>query len=235
MKSQDKNTLKGDHSEPFGLSRRTVLKGSLFAGAGLLAACSPAARQAALKPLTLQDYKSMYAAMPDEQFPLPAINLKLVDSKYLRRTVEYETDEKVGTLIVDTKNFYVYLVERYGLARRYGVGLGRAGFQWSGRAYVGRKAEWPIWVPPDEMIARKPSLERYSFDNGGMEPGLKNPLGARAIYIYQDRVDTLYRLHGTPDVRSIGHAVSSGCVRMINQDIIDLYERVNRRAPIVVI
>ncbi|WP_244574500.1 L,D-transpeptidase [Cohaesibacter sp. ES.047] len=227
--------MTADSKNGFDISRRTMLKGSALIGAGLLAGCGPAARKEALKPLTLQDYKSMYAAMPDEEFPLPAINLNLVDSKYLRRTVEYDTDEKVGTLIVDTKHFYVYLVERYGLARRYGVGLGRAGFEWAGRAYVGRKAEWPIWVPPEEMIARKPSLERYSFDNGGMDPGLKNPLGSRAIYIYQDRVDTLYRLHGTPDVRSIGRAVSSGCVRMMNQDIIDLYDRVKRRAPIVVI
>ena len=117
---------------------------------------------------------------------------------------------------------------------RYGVGLGRAGFEWSGRARVGWKQEWPKWTPPDEMIARQPELEKFSSENGGMPPALDNPLGARALYIFQGNTDTLYRLHGTQESWSIGKAVSSGCVRLLNQDIIDLYGRVPTNSPIIV-
>ncbi|PLW76027.1 L,D-transpeptidase [Cohaesibacter celericrescens] len=177
----------------------------------------------------------MYGAMPNERFPLPAINLKKIDSKFLRRQVDYRTDERVGTLVVDTKNFYLYLVEENGKAMRYGVGLGRAGFEWAGRAYVARKASWPKWTPPTEMIARQPELEKWSWKNGGMPGGLQNPLGARALYIYQDGRDTLYRLHGTAETWSIGKSVSSGCVRLLNQDIIDLHSRVPSQSPIVVL
>jgi lipoprotein-anchoring transpeptidase ErfK/SrfK len=139
-----------------------------------------------------------------------------------------------GTVIVDTQNFYLYLIEGNNRAMRYGVGLGRAGFEWSGRAKIRWKQAWPKWTPPDEMIERKPELEKYSSDNGGMPPGLDNPLGARALYIFQGDVDTLYRIHGTPEYWTIGKAVSSGCVRMINQDVIDIYERARTGVPILV-
>ena len=176
----------------------------------------------------------MYGPMPQERFPLPGINLKKVPAKYYRRQVNYPTSERVGTIIVDTKNFYLYLVQEGGKAMRYGVGLGRAGFEWAGRARVGWKQEWPKWTPPDEMIARQPELQKYSSDNGGMPPALDNPLGARALYIFQGNTDTLYRLHGTLESWSIGKAVSSGCVRLLNQDIIDLYSRVPTNSQIVV-
>ena len=117
---------------------------------------------------------------------------------------------------------------------RYGVGIGREGFAWDGRGVIQWKQAWPRWTPPDSMIARQPDLERYSARNGGMAPGLSNPLGARALYIFQNGQDTLYRLHGTREWRSIGKAVSSGCVRLMNQDVIDLYGRVKYHAPIVV-
>ena len=117
---------------------------------------------------------------------------------------------------------------------RYGVGIGRQGFSWSGRAIVQWKQKWPKWTPPGEMIARQPELERWSAENGGMPPGLDNPLGARALYIFQNGEDTLYRLHGSPEYQSIGKAVSSGCVRLLNQDICDLYDRVPTRTPILV-
>ncbi len=177
----------------------------------------------------------MYGPMSGEQFPLPGINLKNVASKYYRRQVDYPTNEAVGSIIVDTKNFYLYLVQEHGKAMRYGVGLGRAGFEWAGRARVGWKQEWPKWTPPDEMIARQPELQKYSAENGGMPPALDNPLGARALYIFQGKTDTLYRLHGTLEEWSIGKAVSSGCVRLLNQDIIDLYSRVPTHSPIVVV
>ena len=144
------------------------------------------------------------------------------------------TGERPGTIIVDTSSHFLYLVLGNGQAMRYGVGLGRAGFEWSGRANVQWKQKWPKWTPPAEMIARQPELEQYSVDNGGMPPGLDNPLGARALYIFQNGEDTLYRLHGSPEWSSIGKSVSSGCVRLMNQDIIDLYDRVPDKAPIVV-
>lgn len=179
-------------------------------------------------------FAANYSARPDEQFPLPAIDPEILAPKFRRARVSYDSGEKPGTLIVDTSEFYLYLIEPAGSAMRYGVGLGRAGFEWSGRARVAWKRPWPTWTPPDTMIAREPELEKWSVRNGGMPPGLKNPLGARALYIFEGKVDTLYRLHGTNEPQSIGKAVSSGCVRMINQDAIDLYDRVKSNAPILV-
>jgi len=121
-----------------------------------------------------------------------------------------------------------------GQAMRYGVGLGRAGFAWEGHGNIQYKRKWPTWTPPDEMITRQPELAQYSSTHGGMEPGLDNPLGARALYIFQNGQDTLFRIHGSPEWWSIGKSVSSGCVRMINQDVCDLYDRVAGRAPIIV-
>ncbi|PLX37328.1 MAG: L,D-transpeptidase [Hyphomicrobiales bacterium] len=177
----------------------------------------------------------MYRAMPDELFPLPAVDLRKVPERYYRAHVPDPTGEAPGTLYVDTANFYLYLVEENGMARRYGVGLGRAGFAWSGRARIAWKQKWPKWTPPDEMIERSPELEKYSVRNGGMPPGLGNPLGARALYIFEGRVDTLYRIHGTNEPGSIGRAVSSGCVRLLNQDVVDLYDRVRNGSSIVVV
>nr|WP_272210743.1 L,D-transpeptidase [Marinicella sp. W31]MDC2876653.1 L,D-transpeptidase [Marinicella sp. W31] len=138
-------------------------------------------------------------------------------------------------MVVDTPNRFLYLVEADGTAMRYGVGIGRSGFSWGGNGVIKWKQEWPKWFPPEEMIERDPKLEAYSNKNGGMEPGLMNPLGARALYIFENGKDTLYRVHGNPDWSSIGKAVSSGCIRMINQDVIDLYNRVNNLpTPIVV-
>ena len=114
---------------------------------------------------------------------------------------------------------------------RYGVGIGRDGFTWGGRGRIQYKRAWPRWTPPSEMIARQPELEKY---RNGMEPALDNPLGARAMYIFQNGQDTFYRLHGTQDAASIGKAVSSGCVRLINQDVIDLFNRVGPGATIIV-
>jgi lipoprotein-anchoring transpeptidase ErfK/SrfK len=114
------------------------------------------------------------------------------------------------------------------------VGIGREGFAWSGEGVIQWRQKWPKWTPPDEMVARQPELVKYSSKNGGMSPGLMNPLGARALYIFKDGQDTLYRLHGSPEWRSIGTAASSGCVRLMNQDIIDLYDRVPEKARVVV-
>jgi lipoprotein-anchoring transpeptidase ErfK/SrfK len=142
------------------------------------------------------------------------------------------TGERPGSIVVDTSQHFLYLTMEGGRAMRYGVGLGREGFAWTGHAKVQWKQKWPKWTPPAEMIAREPKLAKYSAANGGMEPGLMNPLGARALYIFQNGKDTLYRIHGSPEWWSIGKSVSSGCVRLMNQDVIDLYSRVQPGTPI---
>ncbi|TLP41883.1 L,D-transpeptidase [Cohaesibacter sp. CAU 1516] len=219
------------------VSRRKFLAGSYILLAGTLAGCSRNTKTNAElgSPALPSAFASMYGPLPNEQFPLPAINLDKIPERFLRREIAYQTNENVGTIIVDTKNYFLYLIQENGRAIRYGVGLGRAGFEWSGRAFVARKAVWPTWTPPEDMIARQPELEQWSWKNGGMPAGLDNPLGARALYIYQGSKDTLYRLHGTAEIWSIGKAVSSGCVRMLNQDIIDLHRRVPNQTPIVVL
>jgi lipoprotein-anchoring transpeptidase ErfK/SrfK len=148
-----------------------------------------------------------------------------IDPRLKRQVVEYRTKEAPGTIIVDTPNTYLYLVLGDGKAMRYGIGVGREGFTWSGTHPIVRKAEWPDWYPPQEMIARQPYLPRMTA--GG--PG--NPLGARAMYIG----GTVYRIHGTNNPATIGHEVSSGCIRLTNEDVIDLYERVKVGAKVVVL
>jgi lipoprotein-anchoring transpeptidase ErfK/SrfK len=176
----------------------------------------------------------MYGALTDNGFALPGIPAGELKPKHLRRLVVDPTGEAPGTIVVHLRERHLYLVQENGDALRYGVSIGKEGFSWSGRAVVDHVRKWPTWTPPSEMVARRPELEKY---RGGQPGGPKNPLGARALYIYKDGVDTLYRVHGTPEWRSIGKAASSGCVRMINQDVIDLYERVKGRGkvPIVVV
>ncbi|WP_460078913.1 L,D-transpeptidase [Roseibium sp. LAB1] len=177
------------------------------------------------------EYLQMYRAMPEEPYPIPAVDLSRINPVYYRQMVDYAAPEPAGTIIVDTPNRFLYLTMEGGKAMRYGVGIGRAGFAWGGRARIARKAVWPKWTPPEEMIERQPELEKYK---NGMPSGLDNPLGARALYIFEGNRDTLYRLHGTSETWSIGKAVSSGCVRLLQQDVIDLYNRVPDGTPIVV-
>ncbi len=216
------------------LARRSFLLG---AGALALTGCvstkapAPVATVAAPPPPT----PFMYTALPDEDFPIPEVNMKQLGQHLWRTEVDYPTTEKPGTLIVDTPARYLYHVLADGRATRYGIGVGRDGFAWSGRAHVAYKRRWPRWTPPDSMVERQPELEPYSIANGGMAPGLGNPLGARALYIHQGNRDTIYRIHGTPDAWSIGQAVSSGCIRLINQDIIHLHDNVREGSAIVVI
>ena len=179
-------------------------------------------------------YESMYGSVTNEQFPISAVNLRNVKPRYFRRQVANETGHPAGTIYIDTRRYYLYWTLSDKTALRYGVGLGRAGFSWSGTGVIQWKQKWPKWTPPDEMILRQPELEEFSAENGGMPPGIKNPLGARALYIFQDGEDTLYRVHGSQEASSIGRAVSSGCVRLLNQDVIDLYDRVPTGSKIVV-
>ncbi|MFN0264336.1 L,D-transpeptidase [Tepidamorphus sp. 3E244] len=158
-------------------------------------------------------------------------NYKL-PKQYRRQLVKYETKERPGTIVIDPSSKYLYLVMKDGEAMRYGVGVGREGFAWSGRANIRRKAEWPDWTPPAEMIKRRPDLAKY---RNGMPGGPENPLGARAMYLYKGGRDTLYRIHGTNEPWTIGQAMSSGCIRLVNDDIEDLYERVPMGTRVVVL
>jgi len=147
------------------------------------------------------------------------------DPKYEKQVVEYDGKESAGTVVVDTPNKFLYLVQGNGKAMRYGIGVGRPGFTWSGVKTISAKKEWPDWTPPSEMIARRPDLPRH------MEGGPQNPLGARAMYLGS----TLYRIHGSNEPWTIGTNVSSGCIRMRNEDVIDLYGRVNVGTRVIVI
>jgi len=150
-----------------------------------------------------------------------------------KQVIKYKSSEAVGTIIIDTCNRVLYVVQSGGMAIAYGVGVGRRGFRWSGTAHIKRKAEWPAWHPPKEMIKRE--LRRYRRRlPDRMEGGPNNPLGARALYLYQGETDTLYRIHGTNAPRSIGQAVSSGCVRLLNDEVIDLYDRIQLGTKVIV-
>jgi len=223
----------------FDIGRRAFVFGAAGIGLVSVAGCSTSNNSGEISaeapPLPQNTiFSDMYAAKPGEQFPLPAIPYRKIKPRFYRQFVDDPTGERPGTLVVDTANHFLYLTYENGKAMRYGVGLGRAGFEWSGRGVIQYKRAWPRWTPPDEMIARQPELEPYSAANGGKPPGLDNPLGARALYIFQDGQDTLYRIHGSPEWSSIGKSVSSGCVRMINQDVVDLFNRVQNKTPIVV-
>ena len=146
-----------------------------------------------------------------------------------RTVMKDPTEEKPGTITVDTKNRWLYLSQDDGKAIRYDIGVGREGFAWSGQAYVGRRAEWPTWTPPAEMIRRRPDIPHF------MKGGIDNPLGARAMYLYNAKGDTMFRIHGTNEPDTIGQAVSSGCIRLLNADVIDLYTRVKVGAHVVVL
>ncbi|WP_421952875.1 L,D-transpeptidase [Pelagibacterium sp.] len=217
------------------LTRRGFMAGASSLLAAAAAGCTTTTQprtQIQLPPPISPEVVAMYAAVPEEQFPLPAVDLRYLDQKYYRQRVPYPTVEKVGTVIVDTPNFYLYHVEEGGTAMRYGAGLGRAGFEWSGRGHIAYSREWPVWTPPSEMVDRQPELEKW---RNGQPPGLDNPLGARALYIHQGNRDTLYRIHGTGETWTIGHAVSSGCVRLLHQDVIHLAENVRFGSTIVVL
>jgi lipoprotein-anchoring transpeptidase ErfK/SrfK len=151
-----------------------------------------------------------------------------------KQIVPYQTTERPGTIIVDTPQRHLYFVLGDGQAIRYGVGVGRQGFEWAGVARVAIKREWPEWRPPADMIQRE--LIQYGRQLPEVvEGGPGNPLGARALYLFQGSRDTLYRIHGTNEPRSIGTATSSGCIRMLNEEVIDLYDRVQMGAKVIVI
>jgi lipoprotein-anchoring transpeptidase ErfK/SrfK len=197
------------------LSRRAVITG---AAAGLLAA-----------PLS----KAAFAqSSDDDPYPLPPFNYSKLPEAFRPTVVAYTGRQWPGTIIVDTPARQLYLVLQGGKAMRWGCAVGKDGFRWAGLADVGRKVMWPRWTPPKEMIARHPEKAKWA---NGMPGGPDNPLGARALYLFQNGNDTLFRIHGTTEPMSIGKNASSGCIRMVNQDVVELYRRVPIGSRVVVL
>ena len=168
----------------------------------------------------------------DEPFRITQEDQLKLKKRFRRKQISYKTQEPVGSIIVDPYSKYLYFIIGDGQAMRYGIGVGRQGFEWSGEAVIRRKAKWPRWTPPKEMVERDELAAKWA---NGMPGGPTNPLGARALYLFQGDVDTLYRIHGTFQPETIGKAVSSGCIRMINADVADLYERIQIGANVVVV
>jgi len=240
----------------FFLTRRSVIAGASVSAATCLAGCAStnpnpslnaAAIPAAPAPLPANpamadavepQYSSIYAEIKDDPFTVPAVKLSQIDSAFLRKNVSYATKEAPGTIVIDPANHYLYHVEDGGRATRYGVGVGREGFAWAGEARIKSKQEWPDWYPPKEMIDRRPDLKKVMVElqsGVGMHGGPANPLGARAMYLWQGDKDTYFRIHGTNEPWTIGLSQSSGCIRMINQDAMDLYQKTPIGTRVVVL
>ena len=192
----------------------------------------PVAQPAVAAPPPLND-PAHYAAIEDEGKMVPAIPVAKVPADYQRQVVDYPSDKPAGTIIIDPSTKHLFLLQGNNTAVSYGIAVGRAGFGWSGEADIVGRTTWPKWIPPYEMIDRRPELEK--FRDVGQPGGLTNPLGARALYLKTDGVDYGYRIHGTPEWESIGHNASSGCIRMMNQDVMDLYGRVPDGTHVIVL
>jgi lipoprotein-anchoring transpeptidase ErfK/SrfK len=227
-----------------GVNRRTLLTGAAALAAAALGGCDNPVPGMDAPPLAAPPRgpaateAGIYGPVRGEPFPIPAAPLSRIDPAFLRARVAYAGREEPGTIVVDPGARYLYLVLERGQALRYGVGVGREGFGWSGTATIESKQEWPDWYPPKEMIQRQPEIRRQltQLRSGlGVAGGPDNPLGARALYLWQNGKDTLYRIHGTLEPWTIGTSVSSGCIRMINQDAIDLYDRTPLGTKVVVL
>lgn len=173
-----------------------------------------------------------YEAVEDSGFAIPSVDSRLLTDGYLKAEVPYGGSEDSGTIVVDTFARKLYLVEEGGMATRYGIAVGREGLSFRGTGVIGRKEQWPSWQPTANMVRTRPDL--YLEYAGGMKGGLDNPLGARAMYLYRGGKDSHFRIHGTIDNNSIGHATSAGCIRLFNQDAIELYDRIKVGAKVKV-
>jgi lipoprotein-anchoring transpeptidase ErfK/SrfK len=182
-------------------------------------------------PLPTAD-DALYMAKSDGQYTVPALPVEEIPEAYRRQVVAYESDQAPGTIIINPSQRVLYYVLGKNKAIRYGIAVGADGFGWSGESIVANKKHWPTWTPPKEMIERKPELAKWE---NGQPGGPTNPLGARAIYLTSDGRDYGYRIHGTPEWKSIGRNASSGCFRMINQDVMDLFERVKGGEKVIVL
>lgn len=206
------------------INRRLFLSGSsaILGALGLTGCVSDG--------VSLAEAARLYGPVPNEKYPIPAVDVSKLNPKYYRRMVRYESNEAPGTIIVDPGNFFVYRIEGDGVATRYGANVSRPDFLWSGEVYVGRKAEWPTWTPPKEMIARQPEARKYA---GGMPGGLDNPLGARVLYLYKNGVYTVYTIYSTSDPQTIGSGITSGCTGLLSQDMLDLYSRTPVKTKVI--
>jgi lipoprotein-anchoring transpeptidase ErfK/SrfK len=239
-------------SKMFFLTRRSVIAGASVSAATCLAGCAstnpnpslnaasppPSPANPAMADAVEPQYSSIYAEIKDDPFTVPAVKLAQVDSAFLRKNINYATNDAPGTIVIDPANHYLYHVEDGGRATRYGVGVGREGFAWAGEARIKSKQEWPDWYPPKEMIDRRPDLKKVMVElqsGVGMHGGPANPLGARAMYLWQGDKDTYFRIHGTNEPWTIGLSQSSGCIRMINQDAMDLYQKTPVGTRVVVL
>lgn len=218
------------------ITRRSMIAAGLAAS---VAACArqPDEPQAAASPQPgIPPLPAFYGAMLDEPYPVPAVPEGVVPPHLWRQDVANPfPDEAAGTIVVDPDAGYLHLVQSPQSALRYGAGTGASAFAWSGDARLQFSRKWPRWKVPDEMIARRPELSPYSVQNGGMDPGPGNPLGARALYLFRNGRDTLYRIHGACEPEYLGKRVSSGCIRLLDQDVIDLYGRVRHGARVRVL
>lgn len=219
------------------LTRRSFIAFSAMSG---LAACTPPVAQpvarAAPPPEVFPPLPAFYGPITDEPYPIAAVPEGSLAPDLWRREVDNPwPDYAAGTIVVDPDAAILHFVASPQTAWRYGVSVGAAGFAWEGTARLQFCRKWPRWNVPDSMIIRKPELEPFSVANGGMDPGPGNPLGARALYLFKDGVDTLYRIHGDAAPRELGKAVSSGCIRMLNQDVIDLHKRAKHGADVIVL
>lgn len=220
------------------LTRRSLLA----AGAALsLSACLPAqprnaSASAKAPPAPIPPLPAFYGAVLDEPYPVPAVPEGVVPQKLWRQRVDNPfPDLPPGMIVIDPDAGLLHLVESPEMALRYGAGTGAQAFSWSGDARLQFSRKWPRWKVPDDMIARRPELAPYSVANGGMDPGPGNPLGARALYLFQNGEDTLYRIHGACEPEHLGKAVSSGCIRLLDQDIIHLYDHARQGATVRVL
>ena len=225
--------------KPTEIDRRTLLRSALLPALAGLATVATSGRAAFATADVAAPADHPAVAQPSlvtdgeaELFPIAYDDVRKVSRRFRRKEISYETREAPGTIIVDVDARQLYLTLPGGRAQRYGIGVGKQGFEWSGAAIIRRKAKWPRWVPPKEMVARDHLAAQWA---GGMPGGPDNPLGARALYLYQGEVDTLYRIHGTAQPQSIGKAVSSGCIRLLNADVADLFERVPIGTRVVVL
>lgn len=219
------------------LTRRRFVASA--AALGLSACAKPEIPQASRAPAPARTDPRLppfYNALTDEPFPVPAIPQGQLAPQHWRQTVANPWPEHpAGTIIVDPDAANLHFVESAQTAIRYGVSVGAAGFGWDGRARIQFCRAWPRWKVPATMIARQPDLEPYSVANGGMDPGPDNPMGARALYLFQNGEDTLYRIHGGAMAPEIGRAVSSGCIRMLDQDAIHLHGIAIHGATVIVL
>jgi lipoprotein-anchoring transpeptidase ErfK/SrfK len=213
-------------------ARRLCVASMLLLGLAGCSVTSEGLRSAEFSDLQPQAM-THYAALSAEKFSVEAVDTSHIDSQFLKQVVDYRSPHPPGTVVVDPIRRFLYLVQKDGKAIRYGVGVGREGLAFAGTGTVQEKKEWPHWTPTAAMIARDP--KRYGKWAAGMDGGATNPLGARALYLFKNGQDTRYRIHGTTEPDSIGKAVSSGCIRMMNQDVIDLYGRVPLGARVVVL